>query len=42
MNAVQVESKSAESCVVGIWEGVDDGVERIATDNIIVVFCGAH
>jgi hypothetical protein len=34
-----MESDGAESGVVGIWEGVDDGVKRVTTDRVVVIFC---
>lgn len=37
-DAVQVQRDGAQRRVVGVGEAVDDGVQRVAADNIVVVF----
>ena len=35
---MKMEGDGAQCSIVGIWKGVDDGMERIATGCVIVVF----
>lgn len=37
-DAVEVQAEGAEGGVVGIRQGVDDGVQGVATDNVVVGF----
>jgi hypothetical protein len=37
-DTVEVEHYRAEGSVVGIGEGIDDGVQGVAADNVIFVF----
>lgn len=37
-DAVQVERYGAESSVVGVREGIDDGVEGVAAHSVVFVF----
>lgn len=38
-HAVQVQRDGAQRRVVGVGEAVDDGVQRVAADDVVVVFC---
>jgi hypothetical protein len=35
---VQVQGQGAQGRVVGVREAVDDGVERVAADDVVFVF----
>lgn len=40
-DAVEVERHGAQGSVVGVGEGIDDGVERVAAHNVVFVFYSA-
>lgn len=39
-DAVQVQRQGAEGRVVGVGQAVDNGVQRVAADGFVFVFCG--
>jgi hypothetical protein len=39
-DAVQVQRQGAQGGVVGVGQAVNDGVERVAADRLVLVFCG--
>jgi hypothetical protein len=38
-DAIEMERHGTEGGVVGVGEGIDDGVQGVAADNVVVVFC---
>lgn len=38
-DAVEMEHQGAQGSVVGVGQAVDNGVERVSSNNLVFVFC---